>query len=93
MKATYPIFARSFAASAAASAQVVPAATGPREGPVAENLHYDVRYSQRAEFTTDQGNWQTGIASADLDYSNGRFAARSSRPLRRLHRFNQRPRV
>ena len=71
MKATFIIFALFFTAFAAAPAQVVPAATGPREAPVSANLHYSLRYAQTAEFTDYQGNFQSGIASADLDYANG----------------------
>jgi hypothetical protein len=71
MKAPCKALAFLFIACAAAHAQVVPAATGPRGLPLAGTLHYAFRYSQTAEFGTSLGDWQTATPSASLDYTNG----------------------
>jgi hypothetical protein len=58
-------------ATAAADAQVVPEATGPRSLPTAGNLNYSVRYSESAEFGTLLGDWQSGTVSGSAGYANG----------------------
>jgi hypothetical protein len=64
------------AASAASRAQVVPAAivpasTGEWSGlPVSGALHYDVRYSQTAQFGGSQDGQQMSYISGDASYAN-----------------------
>lgn len=71
MKTTLTLIALFAIGSAAASAQVAPAATGP--GGVLANRHtyYAVRYGQTAEFGANLGTWQTSNISATLNYDNG----------------------
>jgi hypothetical protein len=57
------------AACAAAGAQVVPEATGPGL-PVSGKLHYDLRYSQTAEFGAYLDGQQRSFASGDAGYAN-----------------------
>ncbi|MGB6974729.1 MAG: hypothetical protein WBD67_08615 [Terracidiphilus sp.] len=56
----------------AAMAQVEPAATGASVPIPAGNYSYSVRYAQTAEFGRSLGNWQNGVFSGSLNYSNGR---------------------
>ena len=70
MKTTLKLVTFLIAACAAATAQVVPEATGPGL-PVAGTLNYNFRYAQTVEFGSDLGSWQTANASAEVDYSNG----------------------
>ena len=71
MKTTLKLMVFLFTVCATAVAQVVPEATGPSGPPVSGSLHYDLRYSQNAEFGGSLGNWQTANASADAGYANG----------------------
>ena len=71
MKTTLKILAFCFAVSAAANAQVVPAATGPGGLPIGGNLQYALRYSQAAQFSTSYPTMATSTASGSLDYMNG----------------------
>ena len=72
MKTTHLTFALLLTVATAASAQVEPAATGPRNPLPSGNLSYSAHYSQTAEFGTSQGNYQTSNLSADVDYTNGK---------------------
>jgi hypothetical protein len=65
------IFALLFTVGTAASAQVEPAATGPRNPLPSGDLSYSARYSQSAEFGSDIGNYQISTLSGDVDYANG----------------------
>jgi hypothetical protein len=57
--------------SAAARAQVVPAATRPPGLPLSGTLHYDVHYTQTAQFYGGtRGNTQMSIVSGEVAYSN-----------------------
>jgi hypothetical protein len=56
-------------AGAAAHAQVAPAATRPAL-PVSGNLHYDLRYSETAQFGGGQGDQQWSMISGDAGYAN-----------------------
>jgi hypothetical protein len=61
--------------STATRAQVVPAATGPSGLPVNGTLHYDVRYTQTAQFSNGtQGDAQRSNVSGDVTYANARAA-------------------
>lgn len=55
-----------------ATAQVEPAATSPSLPLPAGNFQYSLRYAQTAEFGRSLGNWQNGVVSGSLNYSNGR---------------------
>ena len=71
MKPSHTILAILFLAAAATRAQVVPAATGPAGLTVGGTLHYDLRYSQTAQFYGGaQGDAQSSIASGELTYGN-----------------------
>jgi hypothetical protein len=70
MKASHTILAILFIASAAARAQVVPAATGPAGLPVSGTLNYDLRYSQTAQFGAGQDGQPWSFASGDASYEN-----------------------
>ena len=56
-------------AGAAAHAQVAPAATRPAL-PVNGNLHYDLRFSETAQFDGSQGDQQWSMVSGDASYAN-----------------------
>jgi hypothetical protein len=56
--------------SAAASAQVSPAATGPNTVPISGNLQYAFRYAQAAQFATIEPTVQTSAVSGTLNYAN-----------------------
>jgi hypothetical protein len=56
--------------SAAASAQVVPAATGPSSLPVNGNLQYALRYAQTAQFSSFEPNLVASTVSGSLNYTN-----------------------
>lgn len=71
MKKIIQFAAIALAACSFVRAQVVPEATGPGKLPVSGNLNYAVRYTQTADFGGDLGDWQTGSASASVNYSNG----------------------
>ncbi len=71
MKITLKLVAFLIAVCGSASAQVVPAATGPGGLPVRGNLSYALRYSQTAQFG-DGYNLQTSSPSASLDFVNGK---------------------
>jgi hypothetical protein len=71
MKMAFKLMMFLFTACAATDAQVVPEATGPTGLPVSGDLHYDLHYSQTAEFGGSLGNWQTANASGDAGYANG----------------------
>jgi hypothetical protein len=66
MKTALKIVALFFSVATAAHAQVAPAATAGAAG-----LTYTLRYSQTAEFSSTDGNFQTIIPSASVQYSNG----------------------
>ncbi|MGB9406586.1 MAG: hypothetical protein WCA89_03565 [Terracidiphilus sp.] len=60
-----------FIVSATTRAQVVPAATGPAGLPVSGTLHYDLRYSQTAQFYGGPGgDVQRSVASGEVAYAN-----------------------
>jgi hypothetical protein len=75
MKATLKFLAFFFALSAAASAQVAPAATAAGGLPANGKLYYAFRYGQTAEFGGGLGTWQTSNLSATADYANGSVRA------------------
>ena len=57
--------------SAGARAQVAPAATGPTGLPLSGTLHYDLHYTQTAQFYGGtQGNTQRSIVSGEVAYAN-----------------------
>ena len=70
MKPTFKILAFFFTVCASVHAQVVPAATGPRNVPVVGNLHYALRYSQSDQMSNTFPDMQTVAASGSLEYSN-----------------------
>jgi hypothetical protein len=70
MKTTLKILAFLFAVCASVQAQVAPAATGPRNLPVAGNLHYAFRYSQSDQMSSTFPDMQTVTASGSLNYAN-----------------------
>lgn len=70
MKPSHTVLAILFMASAATSAQVVPAATGPAGLPVSGTLNYDLRYSQTAQSGAGQDSQQWIFASGDASYEN-----------------------
>jgi hypothetical protein len=72
MKTTFKLLAFLITVCAAVAAQVVPEATAGRGLPVSGTLHYDLRYSQSADFGSTLGDWQTANASADANYANGK---------------------
>jgi len=72
MKTTFKLLAFLFTVSAAVAAQVVPEATSGRGLPIRGTLHYDLRYSQSADFGSALGTSQTASVSGDVDYSNGK---------------------
>ena len=72
MKMTFKLLAFLFTVCAAVTAQVVPEATAGRGLPVSGFFHYDLRYSQTADFGSSLGDWQTANVSADADYRNGK---------------------
>jgi len=78
MKLRKLAFAMLFIGGAAISAQVVPATNGPTGLPASGTLHYDLRYSQAAQFYGENlGNVQSSAASGELTYAN----LSESRPL------------
>jgi hypothetical protein len=71
MKASNTLLAVFLVASAAARAQVVPAVEGPYGSPISGTLHYDLRYTQTAQFYGgSEGTTQRGVASGELAYAN-----------------------
>jgi|CZKZ01.1.fsa_nt_gi hypothetical protein len=70
MKMTLKILAFFFAVCASVHAQVEPAATGPRNIPVAGNLHYAFRYSQSDQMSDTYPDMMTVTASGTLNYAN-----------------------
>lgn len=52
--------------------QVEPAATSPSLPLPGGNFQYSLRYAQTAEFGRGLGNWQNGVVSGSLNYTNGR---------------------
>jgi hypothetical protein len=71
MKASSTLLTIFFAVSIAAGAQVVPAIEGPYGLPVSGTLHYDLRYTQTAQFYGGPtGTVQRGVASGELAYAN-----------------------
>lgn len=78
MKPSHTILAILFMASAAIGAQVVPATAGPAGVSASGTLHYDLRYSQTAQFYGgSQGDVQSSIMSGELTYAS----ANESRPF------------
>ena len=68
MKTTFKLLVFLIAICGAASAQVVPAATGAvRAG---KSLQYAARYAETAQFTSGLSNWQTATASGSATYAN-----------------------
>ena len=59
-----------FLAMLAAHGQVPSALSGPRALPFAGTVHYDLHYSQNAEFGSRIGDWQTSTASGTASYAN-----------------------
>jgi len=72
MNTVFKLLAFSLTVCAPVAAQVVPEATSGRGLPIRGTLHYDLRYSQTAEFSGDLGDWQSAIVSGDVNYSNGK---------------------
>ena len=71
MKACSTLLAIFLIAGAAAKAQVVPAIEGPFGPPVSGILHYDLRYTQTAQFYGGSiGTEQRGAASGEMAYAN-----------------------
>jgi hypothetical protein len=70
MKMTFKLLVFLFTVSAAVTAQVVPEAEAGHGLPVHGYFHYDLRYSQTADFGSGLGNYQTANASGDADYRN-----------------------
>jgi hypothetical protein len=71
MKTSLKLLAFVFTMSAAAGAQVAPAATGSNSVPLSGNLQYALRYSQSSQFSNILPNLETSTASGTLDYANG----------------------
>jgi len=69
MKASSTLLAVFLVAGAAARAQVVPAVEGPTGLPVSGTLHYDLRYTQTAQFYGGLTE-QMGTASGEAAYAN-----------------------
>jgi hypothetical protein len=69
MNSTLGVMAVLLLAGAVAHAQVAPAATRPAL-PVNGNLHYDLRYSETAQFGGSQGDQQWSMISGDASYGN-----------------------
>jgi hypothetical protein len=59
-----------FVTLAVAHGQVPSALAGPKALPFSGTVHYDLHYSQNAEFGSNLGDWQTAIASGDAAYAN-----------------------
>ena len=70
MMTTLQLAAFLLSVSAAASAQVVPAATGPSSLPVNGNLQYALRYGQTAQFSSFEPNLVASTVSGSLNYTN-----------------------
>jgi hypothetical protein len=71
MKASSTLLAVFLVASAVARAQVVPAVQGPYGLPVSGTLHYDLRYTQTAQFYGGlMGTVQNAILSGEVAYAN-----------------------
>lgn len=70
MKPSLTLMAILFMASSVPWAQVVPAATEPTGLPVSGTLHYDLRYSQIAQFGGGLDGQQRSIFSGDSSYAN-----------------------
>jgi hypothetical protein len=78
MKPSLAHMAIFFTIISAARAQVVPAATGPAGLAVSGTLHYDLRYTQTARFSTgNAGDSQMNTLSGEVTYAN----ANSARPF------------
>lgn len=71
MKTTLWLFAVLSAMYGAASAQVVPAATGPAAALAGGSVQYALRYSETAEFATTIPTMQTANVSGSLNYLSG----------------------
>jgi hypothetical protein len=69
MKSSSTLLAIFLVASAAARAQVVPAIEGPTGLPLSGTLHYDLRYTQTAQFYGGSTE-QMGAASGEAAYAN-----------------------
>ncbi len=71
MKASSTLLAIFVVVSVAAKAQVVPSIEGPFGPPVSGTLHYDLRYTQTAQFYGGStGTEQRASASGELAYAN-----------------------
>jgi len=70
MKTTLKTLALFLTVCTAAHAQVVPAATGPGGLPVSGSLHYALRYSETAQFSSLLPDMQTVAVSGSADYAN-----------------------
>ena len=71
MKPSLTLMAIFLIIGASARAQVVPAATGPGGLPISGLLHYDLRYSQTARFSSgNPGDSQMSTVSGDVTYTN-----------------------
>jgi hypothetical protein len=78
MKPSLAFMAIFFTIISAARAQVVPAATGPAGLAVSGTLHYDLRFSQTARFSSGNvGDYQMSALSGEGTYAN----ANSVRPF------------
>ncbi|MGA3079782.1 MAG: hypothetical protein ABSD44_00200 [Terracidiphilus sp.] len=75
MKPSYTLLAMLFAVSAAARAQVEPAATDAAALLAGGTLHYDLRYSQTAQFYGGpEGDLQRSVVSGEVAYSGSKEA-------------------
>jgi hypothetical protein len=75
MKTTLKVLAFLLALSAAAGAQVVPAATDAGALPASGRLYYALRYGQTAGFGSGLSSWQTSNLSGNASYANARVRA------------------
>jgi hypothetical protein len=75
MKPSHAVMAILVTITAAPRAQVTPAATGPTGLPVSGTLHYDLRYSQTAQFYGGTGgDTQRSVVSGEVAYANAAAA-------------------
>jgi hypothetical protein len=75
MKLSYTLLAMLFAVSAAANAQVEPAATDAATLLAGGTFHYDLRYSQTAQFYGGpEGDSQRSVVSGEVAYSGSKEA-------------------
>src|ERR1039457_565683 len=71
MKASSTLLAVFLVASAVARAQVVPSVEGPYGPPISGTLHYDLRYTQTAQFYGGSiGTTQNAYVSGEFAYAN-----------------------